>query len=72
VAVLGQLDLGADWHLTNWFKIFGGYRVLGVAGVALPEDQIPMNMTMTSEIANVDASGELIVHGAFLGAEVSW
>ncbi|MEX0586920.1 MAG: hypothetical protein WD176_09760 [Pirellulales bacterium] len=72
VAVIGQLDLGLDWHITDWLTAFGGYRVLGVAGVALPEEQIPPVMTMSTEIASVDTSGHVILHGAFVGMEVRW
>jgi hypothetical protein len=40
--------------------------------VANAEEQIPRVMASTADIANLDSSGEVIVHGGFAGVQYSW
>ena len=72
VAILGQLDLGVDvWLTCNW-KLYAGYRAVAASGVANAEEQIPRAMASTADIANLDSTGEVIVHGGFAGVQYSW
>lgn len=72
VAFLGQIDVGADYYITENLKLFGGYRLVGVAGVALSDQQIPENIENATEIDYVDSNGSLLLHGAFMGLEYRW
>jgi hypothetical protein len=69
VAFLGQIDVGGDYYITDNLKLFGGYRLVGVAGVALSDNQIPQNIADSAAIADVDSNGSLLLHGAFMGLE---
>jgi hypothetical protein len=72
VAMIGQIDLGVDWHITPRLTAFAGYRAVAAAGVALPDDQIPLTLDNAADIRNIDSSGHVILHGAVLGAEYRW
>ncbi|MEX2188129.1 MAG: hypothetical protein WD875_15085 [Pirellulales bacterium] len=69
VAFMGQLDVGGDYYITDNLKLYGGYRLVGVAGVALSDEQIPQNIQDSAAIADVDSNGSLLLHGAFMGLE---
>jgi len=71
VAFLAQLDLGVDFWLTNCWKLYGGYRAVAVSGVANAEEQMSQVVSL-SDIANIDSSGEVILHGVFAGLELRW
>ncbi|MGE0609361.1 MAG: Lpg1974 family pore-forming outer membrane protein [Pirellulales bacterium] len=69
VAILSSIDLGAEYQLTCNWKIFGGYRVVAASGVAMTDQQIPHFLNDTPEWENVKSNGNLILHGAYAGAE---
>ncbi|MDX1962284.1 MAG: BBP7 family outer membrane beta-barrel protein [Pirellulales bacterium] len=71
-AVMGQLDLGVDYCINSNWKITGGYRVLGIAGVALADDQIPAYLAAENDWTDIESNGTLIMHGAFAGVTYSW
>jgi hypothetical protein len=72
VSVLGQIDAGLDYHITNRLKVFGGYRVIGATGLALSDQQIPQRVDDLAAIDAIDSNGSVIVHGAFVGLEYGW
>ena len=72
VAFLGQIDVGGDYYITDNLKLFGGYRLVGVSGVALSDEQIPQRIDDAAAIADVDSNGSLLLHGAFMGVEYRW
>lgn len=72
VAVVGQLDVGVDWQINCRWRAFAGYRVVGFAGIAQPEDQVPQFMEDAAGIAAVDSTAEMILHGGFAGLEYRW
>ena len=69
VAMLGELDLGMSYLVKDCWRIRGGYRAIGVSGVALAPDQIPLNFANGADIQRVDSNGSLILHGFYVGAE---
>jgi hypothetical protein len=68
VSFLGSFDLGLNYDVGQRWSIVGGYRVVAVSGIALSDNQIPHFLAAASEFADVKTNGDLIVHGAFLGA----
>jgi Putative beta barrel porin-7 (BBP7) len=66
-SVLGSIDVGFNWAFTPTWSLVGGYRLLAASGVALGDNQIPQS----SEVSwrTINTNGDLILHGAFLGAE---
>lgn len=73
LATSAQLDLGARWAVTNNWTVNGGYRVLGLAGVATTDVNIhTQNFHDVDGIAFTSRMGNAIIHGAFVGATYCW
>ncbi len=72
VTFLGELDLGVDYKVFDCLTFSGGYRALAVSGVGLAADQIPQNFEDFAVITDVQASSDLILHGAYFGGEFVW
>ncbi|MBI1248454.1 BBP7 family outer membrane beta-barrel protein [bacterium] len=72
VSLLGELDLGLNYRVFNGFTLTGGYRAVAISGVALSADQIPQNFEDYGIINYVQASGDLILHGAYFGGQYVW
>lgn len=67
VSFLTQIDVGLAWHFAaNWSAQIG-YRAVVATQVGLADHQFPHFIVDIPEIANIDANGDLILHGAFLG-----
>ena len=47
--------------------MFAAYRVIGVTGVALADNQIPIYLNDTPAMQDVHTNGSLIVSGAVFG-----
>ena len=69
VAMLGQLDIGASWQLFRCCSIFAGYRVLGITGVANADDNIARDFNSQPDMANINSSGSIILHGVNTGIQ---
>jgi len=69
VAILGELDLGLTYQLSQRLRARFGYRTFGVAGVALAGDQIPYDFTDTDRIQRANSNGSLLLHGGYVGLE---
>ena len=69
VAILGELDLGATYMVSQRLRARFGYRTLGVAGVALAADQIPYDFTDTDRIQRANSNGSLLLQGGYAGLE---
>ena len=70
VAFLGELDAGFNYAITPNIIAFMGYRVVGVANVALSDNQFLPYMADLGGFAQIKQNGGLILHGAFSG--VAW
>jgi hypothetical protein len=67
VSFLTQIDVGLAWHFAaNWSAQIG-YRAVVATQVGLADHQIPHFIVDIPEIANIDANGDLILHGGFVG-----
>jgi hypothetical protein len=68
VAMLGELSMGAMYRVgCNW-ALGADYRVIGVAGVALPTDQLYHDTRGINDVEQIDSNGNLILHGVFFNA----
>jgi hypothetical protein len=67
VALLGQLDLGTQWFLSPRWSLFVAYRVIGLAGVGLADNQIPTYLNDQPAIRDVHSNGSAIVSGGVFG-----
>ncbi len=72
LAFLGQLDLGGKYQMSKCWSIDGGYRMVGVTGLALTDGQIPNNFAYLPDAQRVHASDCLILHGGYVGATFCW
>lgn len=71
-AMLAELNLGLVYQFAENLRASGGYRAIGVSGVGLAPDQIPINFTDVRDINRIDSNGSLILHGLYLGLERSF
>ncbi len=69
ISMLGEMNVGGYWMLTQSVRFSLGYRVLGVSGIALAPDQIPYNFTDSADIQRIDSNGNMILHGAQFGLQ---
>ncbi|MEM6473208.1 MAG: hypothetical protein AAF802_26845 [Planctomycetota bacterium] len=72
LAGLGELDLGVGYRLGNRLTFSGGYRVLGVSGVATAIGQMPNEYTTNVSATRVHANEGIILHGAYIGFDYNW
>jgi Putative beta barrel porin-7 (BBP7) len=72
LAFLGQLDLGGHYQVNKCWSIDGGYRLVGVTGLALTDGQIPGNFAYLSDAQRVNSGDCLLLHGGYVGATYCW
>lgn len=72
VAMVGSLDLGVNYKLGCHWSLTGGYRMVGIAGLALADDQVPAYLAAEGDWTDIESSGATIFHGAFFGATFCW
>lgn len=72
-AMIGDLSVGARWSFNSGWSISAGYRAVGVSGVALSTNQIPVDFIgALDSIQTVNSNGSLILHGAFAGIDYNY
>jgi hypothetical protein len=69
VSMIGELRLGASYQHSCNCRLYGGWRVVGVTGVALAQDQIPGAFVDPNQLAWVTNDGSLLLHGLQTGVE---
>jgi hypothetical protein len=70
VAMLGELRVGASYQATCHCRIYGGWRAMGLTGVALATNQNPNQwLTAGQGTSYVNSGGSMILHGLQTGVE---
>jgi len=70
VAMLGELRVGASYQYSCRCRLYGGWRAIGVTGIALATDQTPNAFLSSAQMANyVNSNGSMILHGLQAGVE---
>ncbi len=69
---LGQLDTGFAFQFAPRWRAFAGYRVIGVTGVALADNQFLPFLADAAGFADVKSNGDLVLHGGFAGLEFNY
>ncbi|NOZ40020.1 MAG: BBP7 family outer membrane beta-barrel protein [Planctomycetes bacterium] len=72
VSFLSEMNIGLQYQASYRWSLFGGYRVVAITGIGLADDQIPQFIVDIPEIADIDSSSSLVLHGAFFGATRSF
>ncbi len=67
---LGELDTGLNWAFTQNIRGYIGYRVVGLANVALGDNQFLPFLADTQGFGQVKQNGSLLLYGGFAG--VAW
>ena len=71
-AVLSEIDLGLNYQATCNVSLYGGYRLVSAAGVGVATEQIPYLGDDLNGMAEIDNTGDLLLHGAFAGVLVKF
>jgi hypothetical protein len=70
VAMLGELRVGASYQATCKCRLYGGWRAIGITGIALATDQTPNAFIGSSQMSQyVNSNGSMILHGLQTGVE---
>ncbi|MFK8115100.1 MAG: BBP7 family outer membrane beta-barrel protein [Rubripirellula sp.] len=72
LATLGELDMGLGYRLNNAWTVRGGYRLMGITGVANAVDSVPSDYSSLAASGQVDANDSYILHGGYVGLEFNW
>ncbi len=68
-SMMGQLDVGMNYQFSPRWSVFGGYRAIAISRVALADNQIPFYVGAADEWTDVNANGDVILHGGFAGLQ---
>ena len=69
VAILGELKVGLAYQLTDSWRYHVGYQVLGVGGLALAADQVPLNATDAGLLSRSRTNQSLLLQGLYFGGQ---
>jgi hypothetical protein len=69
ISLLGQIDLGTQWQINQHWSVFGAYRVMGVSGIALSDNQFRPFLIDTPGWADISRNGNLLLHGGLFGLQ---
>ena len=69
---LGELDLGVGVRLTNCWTLTGGYRLLGVTGVATSVGSIAGDPAHLVQGHLPSVNDSFLLHGGYFGIQYNW
>jgi hypothetical protein len=70
VSMLGEVRLGASYQATCHCRLYGGWRAIGITGLALAPEQTPIAFLNAAQMAGyVNSNGSMILHGLQTGIE---
>ena len=72
VSFLGEFRLGASYQYNCNCRVYGGWRVIGITGVALPTDQIQNAFNSPAQTAWIHSNGSMLIHGLQAGVEYNY
>jgi opacity protein-like surface antigen len=73
LAFAGQMDLGARYAFHDNWSVDFGWRLLGLSGVAITEDNVAQgNFQNVLGISDTQTTGSLILHGGYVGLTYCW
>ncbi len=73
LSFVGQFDLGGRWNINESWSLTGGYRLVGLTGVAIAETNVQNgNLQNLLGIADTQTTGSFVMHGAYVGVTYSW
>lgn len=72
LAFMGELDTGLSYHFTDCWSIYGGWRLVGISGVATSLGEIPNDIANLNEWRQNRTSESLLLHGGYAGVAFNW
>ena len=69
---LGELDFGLGYRINCAWSVRGGYRLMGVTGVATAVDSLPTNYASLAAAHAIPANSSYLLHGGYVGLEYNW
>lgn len=72
IAMIGELRVGGSYQYSCNWRMFGGYRLLGVSGVALAFDQISDANISAAQTSYVNSNSSIFTHGIQTGIECTY
>lgn len=72
LSTLGELDLGLGYRIGCAWTVRGGYRLMGITGVATAFDSLPTGYATLADAAAVHADDSYLLHGGYVGLEYNW
>lgn len=63
LATLAEFSVGGAYRIGQW-TLGGEYRVIGLSGLALPEDQIYSDLRGVNDVQTLENDGSVLFHGA--------
>lgn len=72
VAFLGEVSVGADINITQYWALTVGYRAVTATGIAQPFEQIPQNFAGLNDAALINRNGSVLIHGAYAGVSYNY
>jgi len=73
VATIAELRAGVSYQYSCNWRFFGGYRALGISGVALAFDQLSNDFSSPAQVQEyINTNGSIFLHGLQAGVEFSY
>ena len=69
VAIMGELKVGLAYQISDRWRYHVGYQILGVGGVALAADQVPLNATDAGLLSRSRTNQSLLLQGLYFGGQ---
>ena len=72
LATLSELDLGLGYCLSPAWSIRGGYRLIGLTGIATAPGEVGYDGEEPLDSEWIQASDSIILHGGYVGLDYNW
>lgn len=72
LASIGEFDMGLGYRIGCAWTVRGGYRLIGITGVATAWDSLPNTYASVAESGAVHADDSYLLHGGYFGLEYNW
>jgi len=72
LSLLGEVDLGLIYQISNRLRARIGYRGIGVSNIAFAGDQLEDQLWDVKRVQKIDNDADLILNGGYAGLEFAW
>ncbi|QDT01442.1 BBP7 family outer membrane beta-barrel protein [Adhaeretor mobilis] len=72
ISFVGEIRAGLSYQCTCHTRLYGGWRALGVTGVALATEQVPGAYIDAAQANYVNTNGSILLHGLQAGLEFNY